>query len=67
MAVFIDSSRCDFCGTCVAVCSEDAIELKESLVIVDSERCISCFSCVDICPLGIPEDVAPHHSRGDAS
>ena len=56
--VIIDSERCDFCGTCVAVCSVDAIELKESVVFVNKEICTLCEFCVDICPLGIPEVVS---------
>jgi Fe-S-cluster-containing hydrogenase component 2 len=53
--VFIDNERCDFCGTCVGVCPEDAIELRESTILIDKERCILCGDCVDICPLGVPE------------
>jgi ferredoxin len=52
--VVIDSERCDFCGTCVAVCPEDAIELKRTTVIIDDELCTSCRLCIDICPLAIP-------------
>ncbi len=51
----IDNERCDFCGTCVSVCSADAIELRESIIRVDVEQCTLCRFCVDICPLGIPE------------
>jgi len=51
----IENEKCDFCGTCVAVCPTDAIDLKEFTVEVNAERCIGCASCVDICPLGVPE------------
>ena len=51
----IDGQKCDFCGTCVAVCPTDAIDLKESTVDILADRCIGCGSCVDICPLGVPE------------
>jgi Fe-S-cluster-containing hydrogenase component 2 len=51
----IDIRKCDFCGTCVAVCPTDAIELKESMIEVNHELCIGCGSCSDICPLGVPE------------
>ncbi|MBN2104854.1 4Fe-4S binding protein [bacterium] len=53
--ITIDSERCDFCGTCVAVCPADAIELKESTIRVDKEACTLCYHCVNICPLGVPE------------
>ena len=53
--IFIDNARCEFCGTCVAVCEWDAIELMESVIKVDAGRCTLCRCCVDVCPLGIPE------------
>ncbi|MFH1942913.1 MAG: 4Fe-4S binding protein [bacterium] len=56
--IFIEGERCDFCGTCVAVCPADAIELKESSITIDEASCTLCFACVDICPLGVPEAVS---------
>lgn len=53
--VSIDVSRCDFCGTCVAVCPVDAIELKESMIRIDTKICTCCQACIIICPLGVPE------------
>ena len=53
--VTIDNGHCDFCGTCVAVCSADAIELKESVIRIDETRCTLCEACIDACPLGVPE------------
>lgn len=45
---------CDYCGTCVAVCPHDAIELLEfDLNITD--RCTVCQKCVDICPISALE------------
>jgi ferredoxin len=51
----IDNEQCDFCGTCVAVCPVDVIELKESTISVNHESCTLCLACVNICPLGVPE------------
>ena len=42
---------CDFCGTCVAVCPHDAIELSESDLEIDTEKCTLCLNCVHICPV----------------
>jgi len=53
--IYIDNERCDFCGTCVAVCPADAIELKESTILINSEKCTLCLNCVNVCPLGVPE------------
>ncbi len=53
--VIIDINRCDFCGACVAVCSEDAIELRESDIAIDTKKCILCGECRDVCPIGAVE------------
>lgn len=46
---------CDFCGTCVAVCPHDAIELFESRIRIIRDRCTECLNCVKICPLHVWE------------
>ena len=56
----IDHARCDFCGTCVAVCPTDSINLEESSVFVDHESCSRCLNCVKICPFGVPVHVEVH-------
>ncbi len=43
-------SRCDFCGTCVAVCPHDAIELAEAELQILDDRCTLCANCIQICP-----------------
>jgi len=54
--IVIPADQCDFCGTCVAVCSADAIELRESSIRVNPEACIRCGDCVAICPFGAPRE-----------
>ncbi|HDQ44713.1 MAG TPA: 4Fe-4S dicluster domain-containing protein [bacterium] len=56
--IFIDPGRCDYCGTCVAVCPADSITLEESTVFVDDKTCTRCLACVRICPLGVPREVS---------
>jgi len=41
---------CDFCGTCVAVCPVDAIELFETRLIIDDDKCTFCMNCINVCP-----------------
>jgi ferredoxin len=53
--LYIDSAKCDFCGTCVGVCSGDAIELTENHISIDQEQCTLCGDCIVVCPLRIPE------------
>lgn len=56
--IVISRNRCDFCGTCVAVCTADAITLEESAISVNQATCTVCLNCVHICPLGVPEVIA---------
>jgi Fe-S-cluster-containing hydrogenase component 2 len=42
--------KCDFCGCCVGVCPEDAIELKEAHIRIIEEKCTNCSKCVWACP-----------------
>ena len=45
--------KCDFCGCCVGVCPEDAIELKEAEIFIIDERCTNCSKCVWSCPIEV--------------
>ena len=49
------NDKCDFCGTCVAVCPVDCIDLYEARIVINS-NCIDCMLCVWICPV---ETLAP--------
>ncbi len=46
--------NCDFgCmgyGSCVKVCPENAIHVKDGVAVVDRERCVGCGLCVKACP-----------------
>ena len=49
----IVEDKCDFCGSCVAVCSPDCIELKEASIKIIHEECIDCNLCILICPIDV--------------
>ena len=49
----VKSELCDFCGTCVAVCPVDCIELKETTITIDLAVCNMCLNCVKACPIHI--------------
>lgn len=40
-------------GSCVKVCSEDAITIKDGIAVIDKEKCIGCGKCEDACPKNI--------------
>jgi len=44
-----ESRKCTACGTCVAWCPVDAIELRPRATLL-SERCIGCGECFAVCP-----------------
>ncbi len=48
----IDANNCDRCGTCVGVCSSDAIFIEIDSLSIDNERCVLCFDCILVCPTG---------------
>lgn len=49
----VDSEKCFSCGTCVALCPVEAINIdKDSTIQFDKEKCVgsTCSVCVDACP-----------------
>ncbi|MBW7887646.1 MAG: 4Fe-4S binding protein [Bacteroidetes bacterium] len=53
--IYVKPDKCDFCGACVGVCPEDAIELKEAEINIIEERCTNCRKCVWACPWEVIE------------
>lgn len=53
LLIEIKPNVCDFCGCCVGVCPEDAIELKEAEISIIEERCTNCAKCVWSCPFEV--------------
>jgi NAD-dependent dihydropyrimidine dehydrogenase PreA subunit len=51
MAVKIDKEKCTGCGSCVEVCSVEALSLVDNLAVVDPDLCVECGVCVDECPV----------------
>jgi ferredoxin len=45
--------KCDFCGCCVGICPEDAIDLKEAEIKIDEVLCTNCVKCVWSCPIEV--------------
>jgi len=42
--------ECTGCGTCVTVCKENAITLKNGKVSFDYDKCFGCGACIENCP-----------------
>ena len=54
--ILVRKEECDFCGTCVAVCDPDAIELDENNIEI-TEKCNGCLKCFIVCPLKAIEKI----------
>lgn len=55
--IVVNKDVCDYCGTCVAVCESDAIDLFHRDIHIHHDRCIECLKCVTVCPVGAPEQI----------
>ncbi|NLI62034.1 MAG: 4Fe-4S binding protein [Methanosarcinaceae archaeon] len=58
MAVKVNRYKCGYCGGCVAVCKETAIDLVEAFIEIDDEKCTSCRKCERFCPVGALEVIS---------
>ncbi len=50
--VEVHPKECSFCGSCLEVCEEEAIELLDFGPNIQEEKCVGCGACVKICPEG---------------
>jgi NADPH-dependent glutamate synthase beta subunit-like oxidoreductase len=62
----LNQEICSGCGVCVALCSYDAIKLKESgngaVAVIDESRCKRCGVCAAACPSAA---ITPEHSTNE--
>lgn len=42
-------SKCIHCGTCVNICPNEALSIRENSVVLDDERCLVCGLCAQEC------------------
>jgi len=47
----VDRNKCISCGTCIAVCPYEAVNLETpGIARIDTQKCMGCGSCVAECP-----------------
>jgi len=46
----VKQKECVKCGACIAVCPEQAIEMKDTSAFIDREICTGCGECMNRCP-----------------
>jgi len=50
----VNRLKCGYCGACVGVCPQNALDLIETWIEVD-ENCNGCRICTRTCPVGALE------------
>ncbi|XRO75347.1 4Fe-4S binding protein [Methanocaldococcus sp. 28A] len=53
--VKINHKKCGYCGACVGVCENLAINLMEYIIVIDEKKCNNCKLCTIVCPLNALE------------
>jgi len=53
LLIEIKPDTCDFCGCCVGICPEDAIEMKEAEIKIIENLCTNCSKCIWSCPIEV--------------
>ena len=48
----VNPQKCMYCGGCVGVCPQAAIELEETIIKIDPVKCTNCGICFKFCPAG---------------
>jgi len=51
--IFVDAQKCDGCGKCVAICSDNSLRIQNNKAVENHEPyfgCIGCGHCMCICP-----------------
>ena len=57
-SVYLDSSLCVGCTTCIKHCPTQAIRVREGKAHITEERCIDCGECIRTCPKGAKKSVS---------
>ena len=48
-----EPGTCTGCGACVHYCREEAISIKNGVIVIDEDLCAHCGMCIDSCPFHI--------------
>jgi NAD-dependent dihydropyrimidine dehydrogenase PreA subunit len=67
--IYVVADRCTGCGSCVDVCSRDALSLIGRIARIEPELCDACLACLDECPEGAIQasEAVPVHAATQAS
>ncbi|MGC8496951.1 MAG: DUF362 domain-containing protein [Thermoplasmata archaeon] len=48
----VDTSLCNYCGSCIGSCPVNCMFLDETKVTIDEDKCVKCGFCIRVCPVG---------------
>lgn len=48
----VDTSLCNYCGSCIGSCPVNCMFLDETNVLIDEKKCVKCGFCIRVCPVG---------------
>ncbi len=67
--IYVVADRCTGCGSCVEVCSRNALSLVGRIARIEPELCDACLACLDECPEGAIQasEAVPVHAATQAS
>lgn len=53
LRIRIDRDRCDGCGKCVTICSEEVLAMRNGKAqLMDEDYCDGSGECLPVCPTG---------------
>ena len=56
------NEKCVCCGSCIAVCPNNALQLIDGKVMRDKDRCTVCGQCVNACPHNVRDIIGKYIS-----
>lgn len=59
--LFNKKEECCGCTACYAICSMNAISMKEDeegfeYPVIEQDKCIRCYKCIQVCPMKTEKD-----------
>lgn len=49
------NENCIGCGSCISVCPQNCIQLKETTAFIHQNNCLHCGGCMNVCPVNAVE------------
>lgn len=47
---WLGKNKCMHCGSCIAVCPNNALRFEKEVLVCDENKCSKCGECIKVCP-----------------